>query len=408
LPQPLADARALFALADYRRRWVIGGLTGIARWLEFVATAIFVYQLSRSPELVALLAVLRMVPYIVFGPLMGALADTLNHKQLLVASVIVMVATSTIMVALTAAGAATYAAVAAAVMASGAFWASDMPIRRRLLVDAVDGARVAAALGFDNSTMYATRALGPALGGATYQLLGITGIYALIAASYLICLWLAVRVDARREHLPAIAPAWASLRLLLPPKDLIEDRRFQIIMGVTLVYNLWCFPFVTMVPVIASRDFALTPTLVGALSACDGVGGTIGAMVVGMLATQRTLFRFYYLGALAFALLALALSWHLTVSTAIGVLVLIGMAAASYSSTQYALVYTMAAPDIRGRATGMLSIFIGSSMLGHYHTGLLFERLGSARAMQVMMAEAIAVMLVLAMLWQRASARDRG
>jgi predicted MFS family arabinose efflux permease len=406
LPQPFADARALFALTDYRRVWVIGGLTGIGRWLEFVATAIFVYQLSGSPKLVALLAVLRMLPYIVLGFLMGALADAINRKHLLVASLIAMIATSTFMVALTAAGAATYAAIAAAVMASGAFWTTDMPVRRRLLVDAVDGGRVAAALGFDNSTMYATRALGPALGGATYQFLGISGIYALIAASFVICLWLALRIDASREHPPAITPAWASLRLLLPPRDLIQDRRFQIIMGVTLVYNLWCFPFVTMVPVIASRDFALTPTLVGALSACDGLGGTIGGMAVGMLAAQRTLFRFYYLGALAFALLVLALSLHLTVSTAIGVLVLIGMAAASYSSTQYALVYTMAAPDMRGRATGMLSIFIGSSMLGHYHTGLLFERLGSARAMQVMAAEGIAVMIVLAMLWRRASARD--
>jgi MFS family permease len=195
LPQPFADARALFALADYRRVWVIGGLTGIGRWLEFVATAIFVYQLSGSPKLVALHAVLRMLPYIVLGFLMGALADAINRKHLLVASLIAMVATSTIMVALTAAGAATYAAIAAAVMASGAFWTTDMPVHRRLLVDAVDGGRVAAALGFDNSTMYATRALGPALGGATYQFLGISGIYALIAASFVICLWLALRID---------------------------------------------------------------------------------------------------------------------------------------------------------------------------------------------------------------------
>ena len=54
-----------------------------------------------------------------------------------------------------------------------------MPVRRRLLVDAVSVERVPAALGFDNATMYATRALGPLLGGATYQVLGISGIYAL-------------------------------------------------------------------------------------------------------------------------------------------------------------------------------------------------------------------------------------
>ena len=322
--QPLADARALFAHADYRRVWMIGGLSGIARWLEFVAIAIFAYELTHSPELVALLAVLRMVPYVMLGFLMGALADAIDRKRLLLASLSVMAATSAAMSALAISGRATYAAAAVVVMVAGAFWTTDMPVRRRLLVDAVEGGNVAAALGFDNATMYATRALGPLIGGATYQALGIGGIYALIAASYLVCLWLAAGLRAGSEHQPSAAPARMGLGFLLPPRELILDRRFQVIMGVTLVYNLWCWPFVTMVPVIAQKDFALTPALVGALSACDGLGGTLGALAVGLLAGQRTLFRFYYLGTLSFLLLVLALSLHLTVGTAIGVLLLLG------------------------------------------------------------------------------------
>ena len=56
---------------------------------------------------------------------------------------------------------------------------------------------------------------------------------------------------------------------------------------------------------------------------------------------------------------------------------------------------------MRGRATGVLSIFIGSSMLGHWHAGLLFERLGSVAAMKVMGCEGLAAMLVLGVLWWR-------
>ena len=399
--QPAADARALFAHADYRRVWLIGGLSGVARWLEFVAIAIFAYELTRSPELVALLAVLRMVPYVLFGFWMGVLADAVDRRRLLLASLLVMAVTSTAMLLLSMAGTATYTAAAVVVMVAGAFWTTDMPVRRRLLVDAVEGGNVAAALGFDNATMYATRAVGPLIGGVAYQALGIGGIYALIAASYLVCLWLAAGIGRGCERQAPPSPAQAGLSSLLPPRDLILDRRFQIIMGVTLVYNLWCWPFVTMVPVIAQKDFALTPALVGALSACDGLGGTLGALAVGLLATQRTLFRFYYLGTLSFLLLMLALSLHLTVGTAVAILLLLGVAAAAFSSTQYALVYTIARPEMRGRATGVLSIFIGSSMLGHWHTGLLFERLGSVPAMRMMVAEGVAVMLVLAILWWR-------
>jgi predicted MFS family arabinose efflux permease len=399
LLQP-ADTRLLFAGADYRRLWTIGGLTGIARWLEFVAIAIFAYELTRSPELVALLAVLRMVPYLLLGFLVGAVADATNRKRLLVASFTTMVLASATMFLLTASGAASYAAVAAMVMVSGAFWTTDMPVRRRLLVDAVKPERVPAALGFDNATMYATRALGPLLGGAIYQALGIAGIYALIASSYLVCLALAARVGVHSPAAP-LTPARGRLSFLLPPRQLVSDRRFQIIMGVTLVYNLWCWPFIGMVPVIGQKDFGLTPALVGALSACDGFGGTIGALAVGLLATSRTLFRFYYSGTLVCLLLILGLAINLTAGTAVLSLLIIGLAAAAFSSTQYALVHNIAPPDMRGRATGVLSIFIGSSMVGHWHAGLLFERLGSAAAMKVMACEGLLAMLVLGFLWWR-------
>jgi MFS family permease len=405
LLQKLSPTRALFASADYRRVWAIGGLSGVARWLEFVALAIFAYELTHSPELVALLAVLRMLPYVLLGFVTGALADTIDRKRLLGASLLLMVLSASAMTVLTATGSAGYAAVAVATMISGAFWTVDMPVRRRLLVDAAGSGNLAAALGFDNSTMYATRALGPLIGGATYQLLGIEGIYALIASSYLVCLLLATGIGAGVTAAP-LATAMRGLSLLIPPRELILNRRFQIMLGVTLVYNLWCWPFVIMVPVIAQRDFGLTPTLVGALSACDGIGGTLGALLVGVLSSERTLFRFYYLGTFSFLMLMLVLALHLTAGTAVIVLLLLGMAAAAFSATQYALIYVISPPDMRGRATGVLSLFIGSSMLGHYHAGLLFERLGSSQAMMVMACEGAVVMAVVGVMWWRVPAPD--
>ena len=284
-PFPLllpSQTQLLFAQSDYRRLWAIGGLTGVARWLEFVAIAIFAYELTRFS------GARRPARRPAHGPLPAARVPDGSrggyHRPQAPAGgdLRAMVAASGTMLVVTAMGAATYAAAAAIVMVSGAFWTTDMPVRRRLLVDAVKPQSVPAALGFDNATMYATRALGPLIGGATYQAVGISGIYALIAMSYLICLWLATRVRAPIRASSGEAPAArGKLGFLLPPQELVLDRRFQIIMGVTLVYNLWCWPFTGMVPVIGQKDFALTPALVGALSACDGLGGTFGALAVG-------------------------------------------------------------------------------------------------------------------------------
>ena len=390
----------LFANADYRRLWAAGALTGIGRWLEFIALGIYAYEVTRSPPLVALLAVLRMMPYVALGFLIGALADRFDRRRILISATLIVCLTAGVMSIATSAGVASYTAVAIATMISGAFWTVDMPVRRRLLVDSV-GSNVAAALGFDNSTNYATRAIGPLAGGAAYQLLGIGGIYALIALCYLGCLVLAWRLECQPTVRSAAVPARPGfLAALRVPPELIFNRRFAVIMGVTLVYNVTCFPFTTMVPVIAQKDFALVPALVGALSACDGIGGTVGALLVGVLATERTLFRFYFIGVATILTLMLLLSFHLTIEATVVMLIVSGMAAAGFSATQYALVHVLSPAEVRGRATGVLSLFIGTSMVGHYLAGQLFAMVSSADAMRAMSLGGLAAMLALGLLWR--------
>jgi len=407
LPYPIVDATKLFSNPDFGRTWAIGALTGVARWLEFVALAIFAYELTRSPQLVALLAVLRMLPYVALGMIVGGLADALDRRGLLDGSLLIMIVVSGVMAILSAAGLVGYTAVAIATLFSGAFWTVDMPARRRLMVDAVGPARMSAALGFDNSTMHATRALGPLFGGLIYEFVGIAGIYLLVTIGYAACLLLSRRISRGPGSSAVTSGQPFSLRQLLPPATLLKDPRIQIAMGVTLVYNLFCFPFSTMVPVIAQNDFDLPHALVGAITACDGLGGMLGALVVGAVVREGTLFRFYFFGTLAYLVIIGLLSLHLTVLSAVPALLLIGVASAAFSATQYALIHVLSPPEMRGRATGLLSIFIGTSLVGHYHAGFLFERLGSVVAMQVMAAEGLAIILLLGFAWWRLVLRGR-
>lgn len=398
----------LFTMPDYRRLWAAGALTGCARWLEFIALGIFAYELTRSPPLVALLAVLRMMPYVALGFLVGALADRFDRRRLLIGSTAFVAATAATMCALTATQLAGYGAIAIATMISGAFWTIDMPVRRRLLADFAGPGRLSQALGFDNSTNYATRAIGPLIGGLTYQLLGIEGIYALIAGAYATCLLLAFGLSRRPEGEARGRVSTGLLAALRVPFALILDRRFMVIMGVTLVYNLFCFPFTSMVPVISQKDFLLVPVLVGAMSACEGVGGTIGAILVGLLGSERTLFRTYYFGTLSLLLMMLGLSFNLDVMTAVGALTLMGAAAACFSATQYALVHVISPPEVRGRVTGVLSLFIGTSMLGHYLAGQLFDRFTSPEAIRIMAASGIGLMLLFGLAWLTAKPLGHG
>src|SRR6056297_4360151 len=81
---------ALFTIPDYRRGWLLGVLTGVVRWLGFLALGIFAYQLTESPPLVALLAIVRVAPDALLGFAVGALTDRFDRKKLYLASLFVM------------------------------------------------------------------------------------------------------------------------------------------------------------------------------------------------------------------------------------------------------------------------------------------------------------------------------
>ncbi len=390
-------------MPDYRRLWAIGAGVGIGRWLEMLALGIYVFQTTGSPALVATVAIVRMLPYALFGFFIGALADYVDRRKLLVIGMAIAVVSAGAMTALTATGRANFAVVLLVTGALGVMWVTDMPVRRRLMVDTVGVERLPAALGFDNSTNYAMRAIGPALGGLIYQGLGVEGIFALSTIIYLIGLVQAMRLTVQAEpDQPGLARPSLRAMLTLPP-ELLRSRPFQILLGVTAVYNLWCFPVFGMVPVIAQKDFDLGPAAVGALSACEGIGGTLGALIVSLMARQATLFRFYYYGTLGFLVLLAGLSLYLTVGSAVLGFLSVGLCAAFFSATQYGLIYSLSSPHARGRATGFLSLFISLSTVGHFHTGLMFGWFSSTDALRIIAAEGLAVMLLLGWWWSRSS-----
>ena len=139
-----SSIRSLIAIADFRRLWAIGAGVGIGRWLEMLALGIYVFQITGSPSKVALVAIVRMLPYAMLGFVIGALADHLDRKMLLVTGMVVALVSAAGMAILAALALASYGVVLLVTAALGGVWVTDMPVRRRLLVDAVGPERMPA------------------------------------------------------------------------------------------------------------------------------------------------------------------------------------------------------------------------------------------------------------------------
>ena len=395
----------LFSDSEFTKIWTVGLLSGIIRWLELLAFGIYGYDVTGSAALVALLVVLRFLPLALFGVFLGALSDLFSPRKLMIIGLIMVMATSGIMLTLFWTGQAEFWHVAVAAFVSGIFWASDFPFRRKMIGDRVAPALLSRSMALDNATSNGTRALGPLIGGAMYEYLGLDGVFALGAALY--ALSILVSLTIQPTAITRVADVgWA--RLTAPLKGSWEAARYAaqnrdvgIILLVTVVFNIWGFPYLAMIPVIGKDELGLDPSTVGAISALEGLFALIGALVLARI-TPPHMFRILYLGGVAVLFCFIILigwfsgAWVLALGLSVG-----GFCTAGFAIMQSTLIYSVAPKAMTGRFLGLMTIAIGTGVIGFANIGLTAELVSASDALIIIGLEGLIPILALAWWWWR-------
>src|SRR5438552_13763224 len=89
--------RGFLATPNYVRLWLAGGIGNAMRWLELLVAGIFTYDATHSAFLVAVVTVARSLPMLFLGPIAGVVAEAFNRKRLLLAQLVLMTGTSSIL-----------------------------------------------------------------------------------------------------------------------------------------------------------------------------------------------------------------------------------------------------------------------------------------------------------------------
>jgi len=401
----------------YLRVWLIGGFSGIARWLEMLVSGVFAFELTGSPFLVALLIILRLLPLVVFGSIVGTLADRLAPRLLLLVGLSMATLVSAALVLLFVLGVAEYWHVALATLVSGVVWTTDMPVRRRILGDTAGTDRIAPAMSLDSATNNATRMLGPLLGGVLYQWLGASGAFVLSACLYALSVAMTFGLPAAvSTGVRNGARGGAATKVL---SDLLEaftfaarDRDIRRILLVTVVYNVWGFPFVSMIPVIGRGEMTLSAGWIGGLAALEGGGAFLGALAIAAGFRSLNFRGLYFFGTLAYLLLIFLAGWMNGAWSLAAVLFFVGLAGACFTTMQSTLIYSVAPPEMRGRLFGLMVICIGTGLIGFLNVGFMGEWFGGSAAIRIVAAEGLIPLMLVGIGWRRlrrrADARAEG
>jgi hypothetical protein len=276
----------VFGEPDFWRLWYAGLTVFLVRWMETLGMALFVYQRTGSPFLVAMTQMLRLLPMGLLGAFLGAGAERIERRTALALVTAMMAGASGSLAVLAWTGHLAVWHIMLACFVNGIGWAADNPVRRVAIGEVVGAERMGAAMSLDVAANNGSRMLGPTLGGVLLAVLGIAGLFTLSVVLYVTSLAATFMLRYRNQYMAAgqgsvLARIGEGLRVVR------HDPRLVGTLVVTVIYNVFAWPFTSMVPVIAQGNLHLNDAHTGLLQSMDGVGAFFGAMLIAVLARRR-------------------------------------------------------------------------------------------------------------------------
>ena len=384
---------------QFRRLWAVGMLVSLIRWLEILAFGVFTYELTQSAFWVASLMMLRMLPLALFGLAFGVLASRISRRQGLLVSYATVCVTTVTLLVISSMGAIEVWHLAAASFVNGAMWAGDMPLRRGLMGDIAGPGRMAHAMSLDAVAANGCRLAGPGVGGLLLAAGGLPAVFSCTALLYLLVLGTLVGLTDQ----PAVNPPQKTPFLTLVIggfKAARETPRLLATLWITVMFNLFAWPVLSMVPVIGQARLQLSTQGIGLLASMDGVGSLVGAVVLTSLAGRFRHGHVYVISVLLFLAMQLVFAWSAHPIASGLALLALGFFQSGFAVMQSTLVYVTAPPDRRYEAMGLLTMCIGVSPLGFLAVGLLGEWLGAPLAAVICALFGFACFLISWPLWR--------
>ena len=338
-------------------------------WMQNVALAWLVIELSHSPLAIGTLAFCRFLPYTFLGLVTGVVVDRVETRRLVMATQAAAMVVSALLAVMTLTGTASLPLVFLLATLGGVALAFDAPGRQSLTFEMVGPRELPNAVALNSGLFNASRIIGPAIAGLVIAAVGTGACFALNAVSFLAVL--AALAFMRTEELHPV----------------VRDRSAGLVV-VTIVSTVGS-NFNVLVPLLASTTLHVGPEGFGLLSAAFGLGALAGALATATF--REASWRLFAAGGAGFGALVLALGLVDGAFAAGALLIGIGVCFTLFTANANALVQLGAPDHLRGRMIGLyLFAFIGLAPIGGLLTGWLADIGGTPLAFGIAGATSLA------------------
>jgi MFS family permease len=400
------QARTFASLRKHRnyRLFFTGQVISLSgTWMQNIALAWLVVELTHSPIALGILAFCRFGPFTFFGLFAGAFADRFDNRRLIMATQAAAMSVSIALAVLTLTGSATVWAVYALAFLGGTTFVFDAPGRHALTFQLVGRGELPNAVALNASLFNASRTVGPAIAGLVIAAAGVGVCFVVNAFSFLAVLTALALM--RREELHPVEREETPPSLLRSIGDGIgyvrRSPRVRFLIGAVAVISLVSLNFNVLLPILASETLDVGPEGFGILSACFGLGALGGALLSAAL--SRASWKALVFGMVGFGVAQLALAPQKTMVVACALLFVAGISFTLWMSNTQSILQMTAPDHLRGRVLSLwLFAFAGSAPIGGLLAGWLTDVGGTELSFTVGgVASLMVAAAMLARPWQK-------
>ena len=389
---------ALLRQRNFLKVWLVGAVSGTMRWLDMLVIGVYVLEVTGSPLAVAMTLFVRMLPMFLFGAIVGAYAETVDRKKLLVSFLFFLAVVYMILLLLVITDSLELWQLGLGVFFSGIFWALEMTIRRTMVAEIAGMKNISPAMGLDTCTNNATRMFGPFAGGFLYENFGLEGSLILGACLHIIAGFLLMRVHYETTPWHGVRPSIVN-NIIEGVQFISSNRPVLATLTITVILNLFGFSFMSMVPVIAKEDLGLSPFPTGVLMSAEGAGALFGALLIAFFAGSRRFHQIFFGGASLYLICVVAFSVSAFFFSSFFLLLIAGFGLSGFAAMQSALIIGNTPPEKRNRVMGVLATCIGFGPIGILAVGILANAIGAAYAVLIMSSIGVALMIASVLIW---------
>jgi len=366
---------------NYRRFFAgqIANWTG--QWVQWIAQAWLVLELTGSGFGLGLITALQWLPVLLFGAWAGVLADRFDKRKLLMLTNITGGLLSVLLGILTITGVVTLWMVIVVALFLGLTTAADNPARQTFTLEMVGRSRLTNAVSLNTATFTTARVLGPAIAGFMIDGVGVGECFLINAASYIPVTIALLTMKVDQLHTSATVDqargqVREGLRYVSSVPVLSTLLIMMAIIG-TLEYN-----WQVILPVLARETFAGGARTLGILGSVLGIGMFVGSLTNAAFGRSERRVLIGAGSALGITTLLLAISPNVIVAGAL--MIPLGASSMAFLATMNSTLQLTAADHMRGRVMALYFVlFLGSTPVGAPIVGWIAETFDPRAALVV-------------------------